>query len=233
MTGNTRNTFRRYGIYVVPEGGFYDAGAAWLGWDSVAGSRLPHPAVSGLPDEAEVITRTPRKYGFHGTVKPPFFLAKGTDMVGLHDAAERFCATRAPVIIPRLEVRRLGGFIAIVPSAPDPALADLAAATVDALDAFRAPPTEAELARRRKARLSDRQEALLMRWGYPYVMEEFRFHLTLTGRLPNDEADIARAALAQHFEAVIPTPWTIGSLCLMGEDESGVFHVVHRYTLSG
>jgi hypothetical protein len=90
---------------------------------------------------------------------------------------------RAPVTIPSLEVRRLGGFIAVVPTEPSAALADLAAATVAALDPFRAPPSEAELARRRKARLSDRQEALLMKWGYPYVMEEFRFHLTLTGRL--------------------------------------------------
>jgi hypothetical protein len=130
-------------------------------------------------------------------------------------------------------VRRLGGFIAIVPSEPSAALADLAAATVSALDAFRAPPSEAELARRRKARLSDRQEALLLRWGYPYVMEEFRFHLTLTGRLADDAADRARDALARHFAEIIPRPWTIGSLCLMGEDAEGRFHVVHRYTLSG
>jgi hypothetical protein len=85
---------------------------------------------TGLPDTAEVLTRTPRKYGFHGTIKPPFTLAAGTDANALSDAAAAFCASRAPVTIPRLEVRRLGGFIAIVPSEPSAALADLAAATV-------------------------------------------------------------------------------------------------------
>ena len=34
-----------------------------------------------------------------------------------------------------------------------------------------------------KSGLTDRQEALLTQWGYPYVMEEFRFHITLTGAL--------------------------------------------------
>jgi hypothetical protein len=124
--------------------------------------------------------------------------------------------------IPAIEVRRLGGFIAVVPTEPSAALADLAAATVKALDPFRAAPSEAELARRRKARLSDRQEVLLKKWGYPYVMEEFRFHLTLTGRLDPDTADRARAALARHFAEVLPKPWTIGSLCLVGEDAVGV-----------
>jgi putative phosphonate metabolism protein len=233
MTDDGQAGYRRFGLYVVPEGGFHDAGATWLGWDSVAGIPVAHPEVDGLPDTAEVLTRTPRKYGFHGTIKPPFTLAAGTDANALSDAAAAFCASRAPVTIPRLEVRRLGGFIAVVPAEPSAALADLAAATVAALDAFRAPPSEAELARRRKARLTDRQEALLLRWGYPYVMEEFRFHLTLTGRLEPEAAEAARAALARHFAEIIPKPWTIGSLCLMGEDAQGRFHVVHRYTLSG
>jgi putative phosphonate metabolism protein len=233
MQGDGMRGFVRYGIYVVPDGAFHTAGAEWLGWDSAAGQPVAHPDVPGLPDAAEVLTRTPRKYGFHGTVKPPFFLADGTDIDMLHQAAEAFCAARPPVTIPSQEVRRIGPFIAIVPSEPSMALSDLAGATVAALDPFRAPPSEAELARRRKARLSARQDAMLMQWGYPYVMEEFRFHLTLTGRLGDAAADQARDALALHFADVIPRPWTIDSLCLMGEDTKGRFHMLHRYTLAG
>lgn len=225
--------FKRFGLYVVPEGAFYRAGADWLGWDSVAGATVAHPDLPGLPGAAAEITATPRKYGFHGTVKPPFRLAEGTDAAGLDAAARAFCATRAPVTIPALETRRLGGFIAVVPAEPSEALSDLAAATVAALDPFRAPPSEAELARRRKAGLSDRQEALLARWGYPYVMEEFRFHLTLTGKLPRAEAEATRDILAAHLAPVLPAPFVIDSLCLMGEDAEGMFHLVHRYTLSG
>lgn len=227
------NGFRRYGLYVVPEGALYRAGADWLGWDSVAGCPVAQPDLPGLPDTPAALTATPRKYGFHGTIKPPFRLAEGTDVKGLDAAARAFCTIRAPVNIPRMAVRRLGGFIAIVPAVPCAALADLAAATVAALDAFRTPPTEADLARRRRSGLTDRQEALLARWGYPYVMEEFRFHLTLTGSLAPDAAETAETALAAHFAPHLAGPVTIGSLCLMGEEDDGLFHLVHRYTLSG
>lgn len=225
--------FRRYGLYVVPEGGLYRAGADWLGWDSVAGARTVPPDLPGLPDSAEALTATPRKYGFHGTVKPPFHLAHGTSAAALDAAAREFCASRAPVTIPVLTLRRLGRFIAIVPAAPSAALADLAGATVAALDPFRARPSEAELARRRKSSLTERQEALLALWGYPYVMEEFRFHLTLTGALSPEAAEAAERVLATHFAPHLAAPVVIDSLCLMGEDDDGLFHLVHRYTLSG
>lgn len=233
MSDNAPEGYGRYGVYVLPDGAFGDAGAAWLGWDCRAGASCAHPRVAGLRAPVEALTRTPRRYGFHGTVKPPFRLAGGTDEAALHEAARAFCATRRPVVVDDLRVVRLGGFVAIVPAAPSPALSDLAGATVAALDSFRAPPSEAELARRRKAGLTDRQEALLLRWGYPYVMDAFRFHLTLTGRLDRADADEVRTALAAHFEAVLPRPWIIGSLCLVGEDDAGRFHLLHRYTLSG
>jgi hypothetical protein len=73
-------------------GGFHTAGAEWLGWDSAAGAPVPHPPVPGLPDAAEVLTRTPRKYGFHGTVKPPFFLADGTISTDAPPRGGAFCA---------------------------------------------------------------------------------------------------------------------------------------------
>lgn len=225
--------FRRFGLYVVPEGAFYRTGAAWLGWDSVAGCTVKSPDLPGLPDRVAALTRTPRKYGFHGTVKPPFRLAAGTEAADLDAAARAFCGVRAPVVIPSLEVRQLGGFVAVVPAVPSDGLADLAAATVEALDAFRAPLTEDELARRRASGLTDRQDALLTRWGYPFVKEEFRFHLTLTGRLPATEAETVLDVLAAHFAPVLPAPFVIDSLCLMGEGEDGLFHLVHRYNLSG
>lgn len=223
--------YTRYGIFVVPEGPFFAAGSAWLGWDSLAGTVVPHPTVAGLPDTAEDLTATPRKYGFHGTVKPPFSLAKGVAVAQLDAATRAFCAAQTSVAIPTLEVRRLGGFVAITPSQACTALADLAADTVEALDPFRAPPSEAELARRRKAGLSPRQEALLQRWGYPFVREEFRFHMTLTGRTAH--ADAATSALAAHFAPFLQKPLIISSLALMGEGKNGAFHLIQRYPLQG
>lgn len=226
MTG-----YRRYCIYVVPEGALYDRGACWLGWDSAAGRARTLPALPGLTDSAEALTARPRKYGFHGTIKPPFRLADGHDAAGLRAALDRFCAGRPPVTLPGLEVAPLGRFVALRAVGDEGALAALAGETVRALDDFRAARDAAELARRQHAELTERQAALLARWGYPYVMDEFRFHMTLTGPLEAPEAD-ARV-LAGHFADVLPSPFVIASLALLGEDAQGRFHLLHRAPLSG
>lgn len=225
-------TYRRYGIYAVPHCAFYARGASWLGWDSVAGCTVAPPTVEGLPRPVAEMTATPRKYGFHGTVKPPFRLAEGMTETALRDAAAALCTGLAPVEIPALTLRRLGGFVAVVPASPAPALAHLAAETVKGLDTFRAAPSQAELDRRRKSGLSARQEVNLVQWGYPYVMEEFRFHMTLTGRLGED-ADRVAERLRKLFTPILPRPYRIDDLALVGEDAQGRFHVIHRFTLSG
>ena len=219
--------YHRYGIYVVPEGALYRTGAAWLGWDSATGQPLAQPVFEGLPRPVADITAKPRKYGLHGTVKPPFRLADGRSEADLHDATASLCAGLAPVQVPALSVRRLGGFVAVVPTEPCPQLAAMAGAVVEGLDTFRARPTDADLARCRKSGLSPRQEALLTRWGYPYVKEEFRFHITLTGNLGR-EADAMAERLQAHFTPVLPQPFRVASLCLMGEDDTGHFHLLHR-----
>ena len=226
------NGFARYALYMVPEGEFYRKGADWLGWDSALGQPAMQPALGGLPQAASTITATPRKYGLHATIKPPFRLAPGHDAENLDAPARSFCAGLAPVIIPRLEIRRLGGFIAAVPAQPQAALQQLAAETVATLDPFRAALTEAELARRRKSRLTPRQEALLTQWGYPYVMEEFRFHLTLSGRFP--EAD--RTAWMETARSHLPPlaeRYELGSIAWCGERRDGRFELIQRYALTG
>jgi len=225
--------FNRYGIYVVPNGEVFEAGSAWLGWDSAAGLPVTHPEVAGLPAPAQDLTATPRKYGIHGTIKPPFRLAEGTQATALEEAVAAFCAVQAPVTIPTLTLCRLGRFLALVPEAPVAELSALAAATVEAFEPFRAPLNAAELAKRRKSRLTDRQEALLQRWGYPYVMEEFRFHITLTGTLDAAVIGPTQDALTAHFARFIDQPLAIEDLALMGEDEQGLFHLIHRYALTG
>ena len=227
--------YRRYAIYYAPEPGpLADFGAAWLGWDPARGAPVAHPAIDGLPAPVAELTETPRKYGFHGTVKPPFRLAEGTDAAALHAAAQDLCAARAPVRLAGLRLSRLGRFLALTPEGDAGALAALAGTVVRDLDSFRAPLTEAEIARRRPDRLSPAQRDLLDTWGYPYVFEEFRFHLTLTGPLPDDATAAAvEAALAPVLAPILPRPFTIASLCLFGEDADGRFHLLHRYALSG
>src|SRR5690606_25376449 len=123
-----------------------------------------------------------RHYGFHATLKAPFRLAPGVSPERLRAAVADFAARRPAFAVPAMKVSAIGGFLAVTLATPSPAMQALADAAVAELDAFRAPPTEAEIARRLQGGLTSQQEALLRRWGYPYVFEEFRFHMTLTGR---------------------------------------------------
>ena len=224
--------YGRYAIYAAPSGALGRFGTAWLGWDAEAGQTVPHPAIAGLPRPADKITRTPRKYGFHGTLKPPFRLADGQSTDALDAALGAFCAAQTPVDIGHLSLTRIGPFLALTPDAPVPALTALAGTIVRRFDGFRAPLTEAELDRRRAAGLTAAQEALLVRWGYPYVMEEFRFHLTLTGPLPEAEAEAAQAALAPALAPLLADPYRLDDLSLFGERKDGRFHLLKRYRLT-
>ena len=219
--------FKRYAVYYAPPAGaFAQAAAAWLGWDAEAGQELTPPDL-GLP--VAEITQDPRKYGFHGTIKPPFRLAEERSFDALHAAMQSLAARLQPVTLQGLELRRLGGFIALIPKGDSTPLQDLAAEVVKYLDDFRAPLNAAEIAKRRPEHLSPRQKALLDLWGYPYVLEEFRFHLTLTVKNAPPEA---QAILAEYFAPLLPEPFEIKELCLFGEADDGRFHLIHRYPLS-
>ncbi len=219
--------FKRYAIYFTPEGALANTGAAWLGWDVAEGVPVTHSQVAGM--DLATLTQTPRKYGFHGTLKPPFVLRMGTTAEQLREELEAFCGAKRAVTLEGLQVRRLGRFFAIIPVGDVSALKQLAADIVRGFDAFRAAPSEAELERRRAANLTEAQEGYLAAWGYPYVMKEFRFHLTLTGRVQNGDA-IAEAVEA-HFAPVLPAPFVIGHLTLAGERSDGMFQEITRVPL--
>ncbi len=168
---------------------------------------------------AQDITGSPRHYGFHATLKAPFRLVEGGALEPLLNAVERFAVARRWVEGPPLRVEALGQFLALVPSGPDSRLDALAADCVQAFEPFRAPLTAAELSRRRAAGLSPRQDRYLEEWGYPYVMEEFRFHMTLTERLP-DAATRAhwKAVLEAHFAPLADQPLVLDGISVFVQD---------------
>jgi hypothetical protein len=197
-------TAYRYAVYAVPVPGHPLAALAadWLGRDARGG------AVAREADAFDDLRAEARRYGFHGTLKAPFRLAEGTTEAALAAAAETLAGPALPV---RLVLADDLGFPALRPAEPVPALEALAETCVRVLDGFRAPPTPEELARRKPERLSPGQRDLLMRWGYPYVLEEFRFHMTLGARAEDTtrHAGFMRAA-AERFGRVLADPVPLG-----------------------
>ncbi|WP_318246168.1 DUF1045 domain-containing protein [Pseudooceanicola nanhaiensis] len=224
--------FNRYAIYYAPEPGpLAEFGAAWLGWDLQEGCGVTHPEIEDLPRAIADLTATPRKYGLHGTIKAPIRLAEGRTPEQMADSARRLCAGLAPVTTGPLTLKCMKGFLALVPTGDLAPLSALAGACVAGLDAFRAPPTEEELAKRRKAPLSPAQEENLARWGYPYVMDDFQFHITLTGRLTPGEAERTKEVLEDHVAPFTRSPFRITSLVLAGENPWGRFQTIERFPL--
>ena len=222
-------SYARFAIYYVPpEGPLADFGPKWLGWDVVTGREVVQLDVPGLHD----ITMTPRKYGFHGTLKPPFRLKEGQTPEALERAVSDLAAALPPAVCDGLTLTQLGRFLALTPFGPLDGLQRVAEACVRDLDGFRAPASEAELARRRKAGLSHRQEMLLVEWGYPYVFEEFRFHLTLSGRLPKEDVRRWEDTVQGHMPD-LPAPFVVDQIALCGEQQDGRFELIHRYALTG
>lgn len=223
----------RFAVYFVPDAksDLYRFGAGVIGYDACCGADLPRTAGFGSSDaDWRELTHEPRKYGFHATLKAPFYLCDDANEQALIETFERFAAERrtAPSFVP--DVRLLGGFAAIEPRGPYPAIRELADACVVAFEPFRAPLSAQDRQRRVAAGLSETQTACLDRWGYPYVFDEFRFHMTLTGPLPaNRRADVLAQLRTGFAEAVGEGPIAVDRLALVHQPcATGRFRVLRH-----
>ena len=227
--------YPRYAIYFAPEpGSALDRfGRELLGYDAHESADVPFPPGAGLPPDWREMTQDPRKYGFHATLKPPMALALGKNENELMAACAAFAGVpRAiPAIKPVVDV--ISDFIALVPAEVPADLERLAADCVRDFEPFRAPLTEEDRARRNPSKLTSRQREYLDGWGYPYVFEEFRFHMTLTGRLdPGRHAPVV-ALLRDRFRDSGVRDVRIDRIALFRQDEADRrFHVIGHWPLA-
>ena len=175
----------RYAVYYAPqaESALWKLGSRWLGRDAETGRRLPQPDIP----EIAALTTSPRRYGLHATLKAPIRLANGTTEAEFLDAVAAWAAAETPFRLPRLDVGSLGDFLALRLSRPCPELLAMAGRCVRNLDRFRRPPNASELARRRLDTLPKAEREYLLAWGYPYVFERYRFHITLSDSISDDK----------------------------------------------
>ncbi|WP_427184738.1 DUF1045 domain-containing protein [Bordetella bronchialis] len=198
----------RYAVYLAPVGAWREFGRAWLGRDEETGQRLPRSRQDD--PRLDAWTEAPRHYGLHATLKPPFRLRRGTTARGLDETMRALARMQAPFSI-GLELRALRGFLAWC--LPDDAgtharVRALADRMVRDVDAYREPPSPAEIARRRPDQLSLPQQRMLAEWGYPYVFDTYTFHITLTGQLGGTELDhaqdLVRARAGRALDGAMP-----------------------------
>ncbi len=222
----------RYAIYYAPPPGsaLSQRAAAWHGRDAFTGQRIhrpPLPRLVGL--NLDALTRDPRGYGFHATLKAPFELAEGVQEEELLEAAAAFAAQREAFEAP-IAPAYLGRFLAFSLAASSPEIDALHRACVTEFDRFRAPLSDFDLQRRRKAGLSPEQDARLLAWGYPHVFEDFRFHMTLSGSIRDRRVgDRVLAELKDYFAEVPGRHRFDGVSVFKQEGRAAPFRVLSRF----
>jgi len=217
----------RYAVYWAPSPAhpLWRAGCQWLGRDA------ERPG-AGFPQRDAV--DEPRRYGFHATLKPPMTLRAGAAPEAFFAQVAALAARTPRFDMPRLAVDWLSSFMALRPAEAIDAshpLRRLADACVGELDAWREPPSEQALQRRlASSRLDEAHEALLRRWGYAHVFDCWRFHMTLSNRLPEDAALRQRWTqdARQHFSAALAQPLPCDTLCVFVEPSPGAPFVLAR-----
>ena len=198
-------TFPRYAIYyaAAPGSELDSFGSQLLGYDAWTGTDVPMAdGITQMVPDWRDLTLAPRQYGFHTTLKAPLSLADGKTETELLVACALFAETPRPIPNIMPVINPISGFIAIVPAERCDELMQLAADCVSTLDCFRAPLTPEDRDKRKPSKLTQRQREYLDRWGYPYVMEEFRFHMTLTDKLTGGRREPILTMLRDRFTSV-------------------------------
>lgn len=222
----------RYAIYYAPPEGsaLWRKASAWLGRDAFTGKDVARPVVPGLDGlDVSDLTADPRHYGFHATLKAPFELAEGKTESELLAAAADFAAGLTPFEA-AIAPAALGRFLAFRLQDGEAEMTALHAACVRGFEAFRAPLGDTDLARRRKANLTPEQDERLVSWGYPYIFEDFRFHMTLTGAIRDEQIrDQVLTGLRAHF-AEETGPHAFDAVAVFRQtDRAAPFDILERF----
>jgi hypothetical protein len=226
----------RYAVYFTPPpfSPLARFGAGVIGYDCFEKADAGHLLLKDIDaKELAFATAAPRRYGFHATMVAPFSLGDVSEKQ-LLIAFDEFCASQPPVHLGPLKVAVLEDFIALTPVRTPPDLAALEQACVEFFDSLRAPLSTEDRERRLSAGLSRRQKDYLEQWGYPYVLDEFRFHMTLTGRLSPADRPRFHSGLALAYEPLSANYVDVDALSLLRQkDRDARFEVLERRVMRG
>ena len=213
----------RFAIYYAPSATseLWERAANWLGRDASDGDLFGGPVAGIDRDRLLNLTQSANRYGFHATIKAPMALVEDRSEADLRAALTQFSSQHEPFSLGKLKLASLHGFLALIVDGQHERLQDFAAHVVEDFDPYRAPMSVKDRAARAGKGLSDRQIELLDAYGYPYVFEEFQFHMTLTDRLGDDDGQDLLKAATTWFSPVLEEEVVLDRLSLFHEPDAG------------
>jgi 2'-5' RNA ligase len=226
---------QRYAVYFSPSA---DSQLGQFGQRvlcrSATSDRKPN-ASSTFSDQARWLrlTEKPAHYGFHATLKAPFELKRSITVDKLTRAVTDFATSQSPIELTSLSPRNLGDFMALTLENEIETLSKFALDCVISLEPFRQVLSDGDMQRRKLHGISSRQESLLLEYGYPYVADEFRFHLTLSDKLSKHDQDYKTWVISEYDKLVVRPP-VLDQIAIYAQtDRQSPFIQVAEFALSG
>ena len=183
-------------------------------------------------DELKDYCEQPAKYGFHATLKAPFRLKRNVKTKNFYDVISHIAAQHSRFKIKGLKIVYSKKFTFITSRKPNKLLINLENDLVKHLDTFRAELNKTEIKKRIPDSLTFKQNKYLKEWGYPFVFDQFKFHMTLMNQNNNKLSNKQKLELEKLIYKISNNVIEFNEISLLGENKNGYFEEIKRFKLN-
>ena len=183
-------------------------------------------------DELKDYCEQPAKYGFHATLKAPFRLKRNVKTKNFYDVISHIAAQHSRFKIQGLKIVYSKKFTFITSRKPNKLLINLENDLVKHLDTFRAELNKKEIKKRIPDSLTFKQNKYLKEWGYPFVFDQFKFHMTLMNQNNNKLSNKQKLELEKLIYKISNNVIEFNEISLLGENKNGHFEEIKRFKLN-
>jgi hypothetical protein len=234
--------YSRYAIYYAPpkESSLEEFGRYWFGWDPLNAKlinnkrRINYLNRFGIKNLINIDKNVliAKKYGFHGTLIPPFKLNKNYSTNTLFKKTEEIAKKLKKFKFYKFKLKKINNFYAFVQNKKNNNINKLSNRLVRELFKFRSPLTKKEIDRRNPSKLSKLQLNILYKWGYPYLMSEFNFHMTLASEVTGNKLYLELKKIERNKEIILNEINNFDKIYIFGENQKGMFENLENFSLS-
>ena len=234
--------YSRYAIYYAPpkESSLEEFGRYWFGWDPLNAKlinnkqRINYLNGFGIKNLKNIDKNVliAKKYGFHGTLIPPFKLNKNYSTNTLFKKTEEIAKKLKKFKFYKFKLKKINNFYAFVQNKKNNNINKLSNRLVRELFKFRSPLTKKEIDRRNPSKLSKLQLNILYKWGYPYLMSEFNFHMTLASEVTGNKLYLELKKIERNKEIILNEINNFDKIYIFGENQKGMFENLENFSLS-
>lgn len=207
----------RYIISFAPKSTsmFWKLGALWFGYDASRNAYTKNTLVPGMPKEHhDAAVTTARRSGFNIILTGPFQLTAGMPEELLKTTISLYCQSLSTLQTGPLSIIETAHKLSISAQEISPQVQKLADDIVLEFNAFRLPANPLPEDSPIRAALTPGQLKNLIEWGQPYIFEELKFQIPLTGRLPEKMSGPLKSFLEGRFIECLKTGFEIDNLSL-------------------